>query len=75
MVLRQKKGIIKRWFNGEHGYGFIHPTDGGKTVFVHHTSVAPYANANSLSKGAKVSYEVARRRMGGLWAKDVRRAD
>jgi CspA family cold shock protein len=75
LVLRQKMGIIKRWFNGERGYGFIYPDDGGEAVFVHHTSVAPYAKAKPLGKGVQVTYEVARRKMGGLWAKDVCRAD
>jgi hypothetical protein len=37
--------------------------------------VAPYAKAKSLTKGALVTYEVVRRKMGGLWAKDVYRAD
>jgi cold shock CspA family protein len=40
-------------------------------VFVHHTSIAAYAKAKSLKKGARVTYEVAGRKMGSLWAKDV----
>jgi cold shock protein len=70
-----KMGIIKYWFGGERGYGFIHPDDGGEAVFVHYTCVAPSAKAKSLCKGAQVTYEVARRKMGGLWAKDVCAAD
>jgi CspA family cold shock protein len=70
--LRQKTGIIRFWFNGEGGYGFIHPDDGSEAIFVHHKAVAPYTKAKSLSKGAQVPYEVARRQMGGgLWAKDA----
>jgi cold shock CspA family protein len=67
----QRTGIMGCWFNGEGGYGFIHPSDGGAAVFVHHTSVATYAKAKPLNKGARVTYEVARRKMGGLWAKNV----
>ena len=71
LVLSQRTGIIRSWFNGEGGYGFIHPDDGGEAVFVHHTGIAAYAKAKSLKKGAQVTYEVARRKVGGLWAKDV----
>ena len=73
--VRRSVGTIWCWFNGEGGYGFIHTEEGGEAVFVHHTSIAAYAKAKSLKKGARVSYEVARRKMGGLWAKDVCRAD
>ena len=69
--LLQKTGIIRLWFNGEHGNGFIYPDDGGESVFVHHTSVAAPTQARSLKEGVRVSYEVAHRKMAGLWAKDV----
>jgi CspA family cold shock protein len=71
LAVNQRTGIVGNWFNGEGGYGFIHPDDGGEAVFAHHTSIVTYAKAKSLKKGARVSYEVARRKMGGLWAKDV----
>ncbi|MDX6382303.1 MAG: cold shock protein [Rubrobacteraceae bacterium] len=74
-LLRQKTGVVKCWFNGERGYGFIRPDDGGEAIFVHHTSIGPDSRAQSLSKGALVSYDVASRKLGGLWAKDVCRAD
>ncbi len=74
MALRKKMGIIKCWFGGEKGYGFIHPDDGDEAVFVHYTCVAPYAKAKSLSKGALITYEVTRRGMGGMWAHKVCRA-
>jgi CspA family cold shock protein len=71
LAVNQRTGIVESWFNGEGGYGFIHPDDGGAAVFVHHTSIVAYAKAKYLKKGVRVSYEVARRKMGGLWAKDV----
>ena len=76
MALSQRMGVIKRWFGGEGGYGFIHPEDaGGEAVFVHHTGIAAHAKAKSLSEGARVTYEVVRKKTGGLWAKDVCRTD
>jgi cold shock CspA family protein len=70
----QRMGIIKCWFNGEGGYGFIHPEDGDEAVFVHHTGIAAHTKAKALTEGTGVSYEVARRGMGGMWAKKVCRA-
>ncbi len=76
MALSQRMGVIKRWFGGEGGYGFIHPEDaGGEAVFVHHTGIAAHAKAKSLNEGARVTYEVVRKKTGGLWAKDVCRTD
>ena len=48
-------GIVK-WFNGQKGYGFIQPDNGGKDVFVHISAVEK-AGLSSLNEGAKVSYE------------------
>ena len=71
LAVSQRIGIVGSWFKGEGGYGFIRPEDGGEAVFVHHTSIASRAKAKSLKKGARVSYEVTREKMAGLWAKDV----
>ena len=49
-------GTVK-FFNGERGYGFIKPDDGGRDVFVHITAVER-AGLKSLNEGQKVSYEL-----------------
>jgi len=49
-------GTVK-WFNDSKGYGFIAPDDGGKDVFVHHSSIQG-SGFKSLSEGAKVEFEV-----------------
>ncbi len=72
VVLSQRMGIVRCWFDDENGgYGFIQPDDGGEAIFVHHTCNAPHIKTSSLSEGTRVTYEVVRRKMGGLWAKDV----
>jgi cold shock protein len=72
LALSQRVGTIRRWYNGEGGYGFIQPDDGGEAVFVHHTGIAAHiTKAKSLTEGSRVSYEVARQGMGGMWAKNV----
>ena len=48
-------GTVK-WFNDSKGYGFIAPDDGGKDLFVHHSSIAG-DGFKTLAEGAKVSYE------------------
>ncbi|WP_425408471.1 cold-shock protein [Hyphococcus sp.] len=50
-------GTVK-WFNGQKGYGFIQPDDGGKDVFVHVTAVER-AGMRQLDEGQKISYEIA----------------
>jgi CspA family cold shock protein len=49
-------GTVK-FFNGERGYGFIKPDDGGRDVFVHVTAVE-HAGLKSLTEGQRVSFEV-----------------
>ena len=48
-------GTVK-WFNDSKGYGFIAPEEGGKDLFVHHTSIAG-EGFKSLVEGARVEYE------------------
>lgn len=49
-------GTVK-WFNGQKGYGFIQPDDGGKDVFVHATAVET-AGLPPLVEGQKISFEI-----------------
>ncbi len=49
-------GVVK-WFNGQKGFGFIQPDDGGQDVFVH-ISAVERANLASLTEGQKLSYEL-----------------
>jgi CspA family cold shock protein len=48
-------GTVK-WFNDAKGYGFITPADGGKDVFVHHSSIVG-EGYKSLAEGAQVQFE------------------
>jgi cold shock protein len=48
-------GTVK-WFNDSKGYGFIAPDDGGKDLFVHHSSIGG-DGYKTLAEGSKVSYE------------------
>ena len=48
-------GTVK-WFSDEKGFGFITPDDGGRDLFVHHTSITA-DGYRSLAEGAKVSYD------------------
>src|SRR5262249_35636217 len=50
------QGIVK-WFNGQKGYGFIEPNDGGQDVFVHIRQVEK-AGMQGLNEGQKVSFDV-----------------
>jgi len=49
-------GVVK-WFNGQKGFGFIQPDDGGKDVFVH-ISAVERAGLHGLNEGQKISFEV-----------------
>ena len=51
-----KTGTVK-WFNNSKGYGFITPTEGGKDLFVHHTSLQ-MDGFKTLNEDQRVSYEV-----------------
>jgi len=62
-------GTVK-WFNGQKGFGFIQPDDGGKDVFVH-ISAVERAGLNGLNEGQKVSFE-KREERGKIAAVDLK---
>jgi CspA family cold shock protein len=49
-------GTVK-FFNGERGYGFIKPDDGGRDVFVHITAVE-HAGLKALNEGQRITFDV-----------------
>jgi len=51
------QGGVVKFFNGERGYGFIKPDDGGRDVFVHITAVER-AGMKSLNEGQRISFDV-----------------
>ncbi|QIB32819.1 cold-shock protein [Ancylobacter pratisalsi] len=56
-------GTVK-WFNGQKGYGFIQPDQGGPDVFVH-ISAVERSGLMGLTDGQKVSYEIESDRRSG----------
>ena len=65
------QGTVK-WFNGQKGFGFIQPDDGGKDVFVHISAVES-AGMHTLNEGQKITYElVADRKTGKSSAGNLR---
>ena len=51
-------GTVK-WFNGQKGYGFIQPDNGGPDVFVH-ISAVERSGLGMLQEGQKISYDEQR---------------
>ena len=51
-----KTGTVK-WFNNSKGYGFITPSEGGKDLFVHMSSIV-MEGFKTLSDNQQVSYQV-----------------
>jgi cold shock protein len=49
-------GVVKM-FNGDRGYGFIKPDDGGSDVFLH-ASALERAGIGSLPIGTRLSFDV-----------------
>jgi len=59
-----KNGTVK-WFNGEKGFGFIAPKDGGDDVFVHFRQVnsSGYGRVE-LQEGQEVTFEIGQGQKG-----------
>jgi cold shock protein len=55
--LSMAMGGTVKFFNGERGYGFIKPDDGGRDVFVHITAVER-AGLKSLLEGQRIDFDV-----------------
>jgi cold shock protein len=47
-------GTVK-WFNGEKGFGFATPDDGGKDVFVHYSAINMNGYRN-LDEGDRIEF-------------------
>ena len=63
-------GTVK-WFNGQKGFGFIAPDDGGPDAFVH-ISAVERSGMSDLRDGQKVSYDlVADRKSGKMSAENL----
>ena len=59
-------GTVK-WFNGQKGFGFIQPENGGADVFVH-ISAVERAGMTSLQEGQKLGFELERDSRSGKTA-------
>ena len=66
-------GTVK-WFNGQKGFGFIQPDDGGQDVFVH-ISAVERAGLSNLTEGQKLSYELTKDTRSGKMSADKLQAD
>jgi CspA family cold shock protein len=56
-------GTVK-WFNGQKGFGFIQPDEGGADVFVH-ISAVERAGLGSIHEGQKLTFELQRDQRSG----------
>lgn len=66
-------GTVK-FFNGDKGYGFISPDNGGTDAFVHITAVER-AGMQTLNQNQRVSYELEQDKRGKMSAVNLQPAD
>ncbi|MEU8817324.1 cold-shock protein [Actinoplanes sp. NPDC048796] len=62
-------GTVK-WFNGDKGFGFITPDDGGADLFAHFSAIAS-SGYRSLDENQRVEFEVTQGQKG-LQASNIR---
>jgi CspA family cold shock protein len=62
------QGTVK-FFDGQRGFGFIQPDDGGKDVFVH-ISAVERAGMGALNEGQKIAFDVVANRKTGKSSAD-----
>jgi CspA family cold shock protein len=67
-TMNMATGTVK-WFNGQKGFGFIQPDEGGADVFVH-ISAVQRSGMTGLDEGQKVNYEVVQDSRTGKSAAD-----
>jgi CspA family cold shock protein len=56
MAADRMTGTVK-WFNGEKGFGFATPDDGGKDVFVHYSAIQMNGYRN-LDEGDRIEFDL-----------------
>ena len=56
------QGTVK-WFNGDKGYGFITPSNGGADLFVHYSEIQA-SGFRTLNEGDRVEFEVTEGKKG-----------
>lgn len=63
-------GTVK-WFNGQKGFGFIEPDEGGKDVFLH-ISAVEQSGISHPAEGQKLSYDLETGRDGRASATNLK---